>query len=185
MNKLLLRPRFRRADGFALVVVLLLLMALSMVGIGALRSVSLQEKMAGNLGFRNLAFQGAEGMLRESSARLESKLGSRATGAVAPSSTDPDYREFDPLGTNTSRLTSSSMWSGARTGASLARANFDVRGVSDSQATQRVQGCDAQVGAAESCNLVFSRISARVIDPSTGATSIVQQYWAYPPKSSE
>lgn len=54
----------RRQAGVSLVIVLVLLVAMSLLGIAILRSTAMQERMSANLRDRNLAFQSAEAGLR-------------------------------------------------------------------------------------------------------------------------
>lgn len=56
--------------GIALVVALVLLIAVTLVGLAAIRGTSLQEKMAGNLQDRNIALQNAEAALRVAANRI-------------------------------------------------------------------------------------------------------------------
>ena len=53
-----------RQGGAALVVGLILLVVITLVGVGAMQTTTLQEKMAGNLRDSNLSFQAAEAVLR-------------------------------------------------------------------------------------------------------------------------
>ncbi len=53
-----------RQRGAALIVGLVLLVVVTLVGVGAMQSTTLQEKMAGNLRDSNLAFQASEAVLR-------------------------------------------------------------------------------------------------------------------------
>jgi len=53
-----------RQRGAALIVGLVLLVVITLVGIGAMQSTTLQEKMAGNLRDSNLSFQASEAALR-------------------------------------------------------------------------------------------------------------------------
>lgn len=54
----------RRQGGAVLVVGLIILVILTLLGVQAMRSNVLQERMAGNMRERNLAFQAAESALR-------------------------------------------------------------------------------------------------------------------------
>ena len=56
--------RTTRDSGSALVVALILLMLLTMIGVQGMRTNVMQERMAGNMRERNLAFQAAEAALR-------------------------------------------------------------------------------------------------------------------------
>lgn len=55
----------RNERGAALIVALIFLVVLTLLGVGAMRTTNLQERMAGSLRDSNLAFQAAESGLRE------------------------------------------------------------------------------------------------------------------------
>lgn len=57
-------------NGVALVVALILLVVMTLLGLSAMRSVTLEEKMAANTFDRSLSFQSAESTLREAEALL-------------------------------------------------------------------------------------------------------------------
>ena len=61
----------RRQSGAALVVALVLLLVMTVLGVTAMRTTTLQERMAGNLRDSNLAFQSAEAALREAEVFLK------------------------------------------------------------------------------------------------------------------
>ncbi len=54
----------QRQGGIALVVALILLVIMTLLGLGAMRSVTLEEKMAANTFDRSVSFQAAEAALR-------------------------------------------------------------------------------------------------------------------------
>lgn len=58
-------PRARRQRGVALVVALLLLLVITIVGLAAVRSTTMQQKMTSNFLDRQIAFQAAEAALRQ------------------------------------------------------------------------------------------------------------------------
>lgn len=58
------RSRINREQGISLVIVLLLLVAMSLLGIAILRSSAMQERMSANLRDRSITFQAAEAALR-------------------------------------------------------------------------------------------------------------------------
>ena len=74
----------RRERGAALVVALVLLLLMTVLGVSAIRTTTLQERMAGNLRDSNLAFQSAEAGLRAGEQLLE--------GAVPPFTGDRSTR---------------------------------------------------------------------------------------------
>lgn len=57
-------PGARRQSGVSLVIVMVLLIAMSLLGVAILRSSAMQERMGANLRDRSLAFQAAEAALR-------------------------------------------------------------------------------------------------------------------------
>ncbi len=175
-----IRKRGSSNSGFALVVVLLLLTALSLVGVASLRSTSLQEKMAGNLYFKNLSMQDAEAALRSTAARMESKLGSAVAIPPATASADPNWRNFNPSSANQSNLRLASAWANTRTMTSLARSTVTVNAVTESFGISELAGCDVNVGRPGACKFRFTRMSSRANDPVTGASSITQQFWTFP-----
>lgn len=60
----------RRERGAALIVVLLLLLAMTMLGLATLRGTLMEERMSANMFDRSLGFQAAEAALREAETRL-------------------------------------------------------------------------------------------------------------------
>jgi type IV pilus assembly protein PilX len=67
--------------GAALIVAMVMLLAMTLVGVTAVRNTTLQERMAGNLRDSNLAFQAAERALREGEKFLRSPTIPPFTGA--------------------------------------------------------------------------------------------------------
>lgn len=66
-----LPTRHPRQQGIALVVALILLVVMTLLGLSAMRSVTLEEKMAANTFDRSVSFQAAEAMLREAETKAE------------------------------------------------------------------------------------------------------------------
>jgi type IV pilus assembly protein PilX len=96
----------RRQQGAVLVISLIILLVLTVLGIAAMQSTTMEEKMAGNARNRDLAFQSAEAALREGEAYIENLTTttgfSGAGGLYSEADLAPDW-------------TSSSVWTGART----------------------------------------------------------------------
>lgn len=67
--------------GAALIVALVMLLAMTLLGVTAVRNTTLQERMAGNLRDSNLSFQAAERALREGEEFLRSPTIPPFTGA--------------------------------------------------------------------------------------------------------
>lgn len=169
-------------SGFALVVVLLLMVALSMVGVASLRGITLQEKMAGNLYFRSLSFAEAESALRATVARIDNKIGLTVETPPAPESSDLNYKPLIVTGSNQSYWNNVASWM-----------NTDVRSVMSSAATglavnatteqvligDQMPTCEGKMGSS-ACKVMFTRMTARATDPATGAAVVLQQYWSFP-----
>lgn len=66
-------PRWQR--GSALLFSLLILLAMTIIGVAAMQAVSLEERMAGNMRDQSLAFQAAEAALRAAEVRLKNGAG--------------------------------------------------------------------------------------------------------------
>lgn len=65
---------FKQQKGAVLVVALILLLVLTLVGVAGMQDTTLQEKMAGNMQDRNLAFQAAEAALRAGEVELQAAV---------------------------------------------------------------------------------------------------------------
>lgn len=65
-----------RQKGAALATSLIILLMLTLMGVAAMQTATLEEKMAGNLRNENLAFQAAEAALRAGEAYLQGGIGS-------------------------------------------------------------------------------------------------------------
>ncbi len=63
-GQVLLMPSHQVQAGVVLVVSLIILLLLTLIGLSAMQSTALEEKMAGNFQDKNLAFQAAESALR-------------------------------------------------------------------------------------------------------------------------
>jgi type IV pilus assembly protein PilX len=176
--------RFNRNRGFALVVVLLIMVALSMVGIASMRSVTLQEKMAGNLYFRSLAMSEAESALRSTAAKMESLVGlSIATPDTADDSS-PDWKARLQQGSNVSYWTGSSAWSNTstRSAMSTTASGMTISATTEQLAMNNIRGgCDIKKMDGTPCKAMFTRMTSRALDPNTGAAVAVQQFWWFPP----
>ncbi len=64
----------RQARGFSLIVILLMMVALAMLGLGAMNSSIIQERMVGNARDRQVALQAAEAAIRDAEIDIEVNL---------------------------------------------------------------------------------------------------------------
>jgi type IV pilus assembly protein PilX len=87
-------------QGSALVIALVMLVVLTMMAIAGMQTTSIQERMAGNLRDKNLAFQSAEAALREAEMFLQAAVLPSFNGTAGLYSstsfdrsnwTDPDF----------------------------------------------------------------------------------------------
>ncbi len=60
-----INPYINKQQGAVLIVSLLMLLVMTIIGLSAMRSTTLEEKMAGNYRNSNIAFQAAESALRD------------------------------------------------------------------------------------------------------------------------
>lgn len=77
-------PGRRGEHGSALAIALVFLLVLTLLGLSAMRSSNLQERMAGNLRDRNMAFQSAEAALRAGEAWLLNLVNQQTANLAAP-----------------------------------------------------------------------------------------------------
>jgi len=87
----------RRQRGVALVVSLVFLLVLTIIGVTAMQSATLQERMAGNARDRNVAFQAGERALRAAEADIDGGLG-LAAAYVFTAGNGPDWSGMNCTG---------------------------------------------------------------------------------------
>ncbi len=92
------------ARGMSLLVIMLMILALSMLALGAMNSSILQERMVGNARDRHVALQAAEAALRDAELDLETNLHADsgfvagcAAGLCLPPSDSADNPQSAPL----------------------------------------------------------------------------------------
>jgi len=172
----------RRVRGFALVVVLLLMVALSMVGVASLRGITLQEKMTGNLYFRALAFAEAESALRATVAKVDSKVGLTVETPPAPDSSSLDWKPLIASGSNQGYWNTAAAWAttAVRSVMSPTASGFSVNATTEQMMTgDQMPTCEGKMGSS-ACKVMFTRMTARAADPTTGAAVVLQQHWSFP-----
>ena len=165
----------RNSGGFALIVAVLLMVALSFVGVAALRNVSLQERMAGNSYYRTIATHESEAGLRLVRQKLEDAW---INDAIATPTSTSALSAWDGLVNKSSIafFVASASWSSAPVVTSLiATRPVDVKSAIE-QKTGQLPLCDEQ----SKCPADFFRSSARVNDSATGANVITQEWSMFP-----
>lgn len=84
-----------RQSGAALVISLIVLVVLTLIGIDGMRSSTMEERMAGNMRDRDMAFQAAEAALRDSETYFGNMVSTGAfngtDGLLGLSDSDPDF----------------------------------------------------------------------------------------------
>lgn len=93
--------RPRRQQGTALIVALVMLIAMTVLGLTSARSTLMQEQMTGNKRQKQVAFEGAEAAVRMGEAQLWASLGGAPPNARQPATCGPcpvyAANSFDPL----------------------------------------------------------------------------------------
>lgn len=162
-----------RQRGAVLIISLIILIVLTILGVTAMQSTTLEEKMAGNMRERDIAFQSAEAALREGESFLEN---------VAL----PDFDDTDGLykPADATPLWLTVDWS---TGSS------DVRDVTEKvallddayQPTYIIEELPASIGAGDTLVTGFAppqaagnyRVTARGLGPAGTGNVMVQSYF--------
>lgn len=85
----------KRQRGAVLIISLIMLLVLTIIGVTGMRTTVLEEKMAGNMNDKNLAFQAAETALRDGEDTIESLVATSSfdgsSGRLSSSDDDPDF----------------------------------------------------------------------------------------------
>jgi type IV pilus assembly protein PilX len=171
-----------RESGFALVVSLLLLVALSFVGIAALRNVTLQEKMAGNTYFRMVAFQESERAIAMSSSELALDGAYSSSGLPGGDSSSSSTRKIMTAGGLQSFWQTPATWSSTtdptaiNTGVTTRWIREDFGGI------EATDGCDSSESqranfSALTCKSRGYRVTATASDTTTGTRVVTQHVY--------
>jgi len=96
-----------------LIISLLILLVMTLIGVTAMQTTTLEEKMAGNTRDRNTAFQATEAALRDAEALIEGAVTTGAFdgsgGLYGTGDTEPDYASSTSWSTANSRAYSGSL----------------------------------------------------------------------------
>jgi type IV pilus assembly protein PilX len=175
----------RSQHGFALVVALLLLVALSLIGVAALKNVSLQEKMAGNTYFRMVTFQEAESALMESS-RAVGLSSTSVDGAPSGDDSDKATRNIIDTGGARDFWLKTTSWANTTTAAVLPTKNAGTESKwirEDFNQAESVEPCDRSKSAGtaqDNCYSKVYRITATADMAATGAKVVTQNFYFIP-----
>ena len=167
---------FAKSNGFSLIVAMLLLVALSFVGVASLRNVSLQERMAGNSYYRTIATHESEGVLRIS--RQLAKVSWLQDAFPAEDNSSAALKPWAGVisQSSISFFSNASNWAAAATPSSLST----TRPLTVSSANEAFSSDNPLSGSAD-LKATYVRSSARATDAVTGA-SVVTQDWSMFPK---
>ena len=162
-----------RHDGSALIVSLLILVVMTLIGITAVSTSGLEERMAGNVRDEQVAFQAAEIALRDGEAFIDgiaSTAGFNSSNGLYPQDSSPDISPTSSIWTGTN----SKVYSGTL-GAEKSPPRYVIE-VLGSQGNADVNiggyGDSSGVGAVTSF-----RITARGTGISDSSTVILQSYY--------
>ena len=161
--------------GFALIVALMLLVALSFIGVSALRNVTLQERMTGNQYYRTVALHESDGALRYARQVIQSAWQSNAIPAPNASGSIALWSNLVPQ-SSIAFFASSANWSGATTVPSLLSTRPVAAQVAIEILDQGAAPCDSNT----ECRSYFIRSTTRVVDPVTNASVVTQEWSTYP-----
>jgi type IV pilus assembly protein PilX len=154
-----------REHGAVLIVALVFLVIMTVLGVTAMRTTTLQERMAGNVRDSNLAFQSAEAALREGEQFLQQATLPPFTGAngLLPMEEDAGQVTF----------WNAYAWSGnGRVTASVAGVIEAPRYVIEELPALPAEGDSAKFGALP--DVGFYRVTARAAGGTQDAVSILQ-----------
>ncbi|MDZ7748187.1 MAG: PilX N-terminal domain-containing pilus assembly protein [Halofilum sp. (in: g-proteobacteria)] len=107
MTDIQARAAWHRERGAALIVSLIMLLAMTILGVTAARTTALQERMAGNLRQHSIAFEASEATLRRGEAWIEAQIGGPRPQAIDPAACGAPpcdvlvRNELDPMADST------------------------------------------------------------------------------------
>ena len=161
--------------GVTLVVALMLLIAITLLGLASMRGTGMQERMSANLYDRAIAFQAAESALREAEALLATGTAGPFDGTVSGLYPKPAPGEDDFANRWESTATvwaNASVWWDADTRAKAAGAPQYI--IEDLGIWPSTPDCDTVTTIAADCLKPRYRITARSA-PVTGRPSVLLQ----------
>jgi Tfp pilus assembly protein PilX len=175
-----------RQQGFALVVALLLMVALSLVGVAALRNVSLQERTAGNQYFRSISLNEARSVMRTIEQKYHSEFGISSIGNVPePVSGATSWTTIDQAAAGAAVWSKAASWTGKEAFSTPIATGLVAQWTSDDVAQGKIrdESCEkaASGGGAsvDPCGAFVIRQTVRADDPQTGAAVAIQQHFKY------
>jgi Tfp pilus assembly protein PilX len=183
----------RSEGGFTLVVALLLLVALTFVGISALRNVTFQQKMTNNAYFRAVSFNEANGTLRLAQQEMLDLYGTTSSKFVGCSNADAKNLCSLDGGGSPAALGNDVAWTNSFAAATPMNVGFSSNWMNENvteNAVTLAPGCsvvDGQISDKKEtpCRRTYMRQTSRSVDAVTGAISVTQQYFSFKGGSDE
>jgi len=159
---------YSKQQGAALIVSLLLLLVMTLLGINAVMTTTMEEKMAGNIRNKNLSFQAAETALREGEA-----IAANLDDTTVFNGTNGLYDRWEPTGSNEELWQQSGInWQDATKVKGVASApQYIVEDFSDSP---RDKNCMLELPPPPGCMLPVYRVTARGTGQNDTATTVLQ-----------
>ena len=172
MHNITSSPKYQR--GAVLAISLIMLLVLTLLGVTAMRTTVLEEKMAGNMNDRNVAFQAAETALRDGEALIETLVATASFngsgGRLGEADADPDFFNAATWSDNDSIA-----YSGTLSGVAVQPRYIlkFVKRVEGDQGSLKVGG----YGNDKASDVSNFRVTARGIGKSESSLSILQAYY--------
>jgi Tfp pilus assembly protein PilX len=176
-----------REEGFSLVVALLLLVALTIVGVASMRNVTLQQKMTNNMYFRSVAFNESYATLRLAQQESFDAFGGVSGVLDSCSSSNPRNLCLTNGLSSFAAMAEDAAWLNAQTAPAELNNGFPSVWVNENVhrgVGVKAIGCQDSTGVVAgasfaSCGRTFVRQTARSSDTVTGAFSVTQQHFRF------
>jgi type IV pilus assembly protein PilX len=160
----------KRQQGVVLVISLIMLLLMTIIGTTGMQATSLEEKMAGNMRDRNLAFQAAEAALKEGEAQVTALPYNCAAGRFLPMDSDCNVATMEavPVWDSINWAANSILFVGM-----LANVNANPRYIIEDMGVVPVVNCTAPLVLGV-CPERYYRVTARATGGTAEAVVIVQ-----------
>ena len=158
--------------GAALIIALILLTVSTLIGITAVSSTILEEKMAGNILNKNISFQAAEAVLREAEIFTENNIGE----ATLFNGTNGLYARTEPGDSNYPIWDNgSTTW---RNGSAVSGTSNAPRFLVEDFADATLEGCIVPPGEPiDICQITIYRITASGTGLNTNSETLLQSMY--------
>ena len=170
-------PRARRQSGAALIVALVMLLVMTIIGVTASRTSTLQERMAGNMRQRALAFEVAETTLRVGEAWIQNQVGGPRPFAVSLAACGAP--PCDVLALDSLAPLADATWTGTNTRQAIGEMQLPLAATPRYYIEQQQFIPDSLTqGQGPQSVRIYYRITARALGESATAESILRSTFA-------